>query len=273
MDKARLKVALQELSCDSSLEVKNGFKMLIKHYYSEGQLITAANLSKAAGYDSYEVANKQYGSFARKFSEKSGIKSPVLRDAKPVWTFALCDEIQSKQHQTGYVWKLRSEIAEALQELGIVKVTTGSDVIADIREAETKFGSEKYCTSIIQARIGQGRFRASLINYWEGCVLTGCSEEGLLVASHIKPWNQCSPQEALSMTNGLLLIPNLDKAFDKGFISFNSNGGMLISKNLSDVDLQLLGIDQGLSIPREKYTSEHDEFMSFHRNNIFQNNS
>ena len=44
--------------------------------------------------------------------------------------------------------------------------------------------------SIIKSRIGQGQFRQSLINYWSACAVTGCKEQKLLRASHIKPWSK-----------------------------------------------------------------------------------
>lgn len=159
MDKARLKNALFELSIDNSTEVQNGLKMLRQHYYAEEQLISAINLAKAAGYGSYEIANKQYGSFARKLSEKSGFIPNVIRDGKPVWTFVVCDET-SHNRSSGYVWKLRPEVSELLEELGLVKKNLAAkSIVDDIRDAEVRLSGEKYREAVIQARLGQGQFR------------------------------------------------------------------------------------------------------------------
>jgi 5-methylcytosine-specific restriction protein A len=38
---------------------------------------------------------------------------------------------------------------------------------------------------IVQSRIGQGRFRTEVINYWSGCAVTSCQRIELLRASHI----------------------------------------------------------------------------------------
>lgn len=74
--------------------------------------------------------------------------------------------------------------------------------------------------TLIKARVGQGPFRDALISRWKGCSVTGCASLACLIASHIKPWSQCvTPAERLSAANGLLLTPNLDKLFDRGFIT------------------------------------------------------
>ena len=51
----------------------------------------------------------------------------------------------------------------------------------------------------------------------------------MLLASHIKPWRDSNHQERLDKFNGLLLLANLDKAFDLGFISFDDSGKVPIS--------------------------------------------
>ena len=78
--------------------------------------------------------------------------------------------------------------------------------------------------AIVKSRIGQGDFREKLISYWKGCSVSGCQMTDILVASHIKPWRVANNQERLDLYNGLLLLPNYDKLFDKGYISFDTKG-------------------------------------------------
>ena len=52
----------------------------------------------------------------------------------------------------------------------------------------------------------------------------------LLVASHIKPWSISDANEKLDIHNGLLMCPNHDKLFDRGYISFDDTGRILISE-------------------------------------------
>lgn len=83
--------------------------------------------------------------------------------------------------------------------------------------------------AIVKLRVGQSYFRQKLVERWKGCAVTQCKDEALLVASHIKPWSQCTTRkERLSPDNGILLSPNLDKAFDRGYISFDDNFKMLV---------------------------------------------
>jgi hypothetical protein len=114
------------------------------------------------------------------------------------------------------------------------------------------------------ARLGQGKFRQKLINNWNGCSITGCKIIDILVASHIKPWKISNDKERLDVYNGLLLLPNLDKLFDRGYISFQNNGQILISDMIENCEE--LGINQEMKIKLEK---NHKPYLQYHRENIF----
>ena len=88
----------------------------------------------------------------------------------------------------------------------------------------------------------------------------------MLLASHIKPWSKSSDYERLDQFNGLLLTPNLDRAFDQGLISFSETGLIILSKSLKDA--QKLGISSGMNI---ELTKEHQQYMKFHREIVFKN--
>jgi predicted restriction endonuclease len=133
--------------------------------------------------------------------------------------------------------------------------------LADVREYLTLAASER--EAVIMARVGQGRFRQSLINYWSRCAVTGCAEIGLLRASHIKPWAEASLAERLSLYNGLLLSPALDAAFDCGYVSFDDEGRILISPRLSSADAAALGIHCDMRLSRVE--SEHKRYLALHR--------
>ncbi|WP_288378778.1 HNH endonuclease [uncultured Acinetobacter sp.] len=75
---------------------------------------------------------------------------------------------------------------------------------------------------LIQSRLGQGQFRKDLLkNFKCTCLLTGIKHESLLLASHIKPWNECTDDERIDSRNGLLLSALMDKLFDRYFITFD----------------------------------------------------
>ncbi|WP_415894875.1 HNH endonuclease [Neptuniibacter sp. PT34_22] len=119
---------------------------------------------------------------------------------------------------------------------------------------------------VIKGRRGQGKYREGLVKLWGKCSVTGCKQFELLRASHKKPWRDSSNEERLDPHNGLLLTPNLDALFDSGMISFDANGGVLISKSLDleTVEALALGLNTKLSmmpVETAKYLKYHREFI------------
>ena len=86
------------------------------------------------------------------------------------------------------------------------------------------------------------------------------------MASHIKPWKASTPEQKLDYNNGLLLCPNHDKLFDKGYITFDDTGKIQISESLSARDRQLLNISPDTSIT---ITDSMKEYMKYHRDKVF----
>lgn len=117
------------------------------------------------------------------------------------------------------------------------------------------------------SRVGQGKFRNDLIQYWEKCALSEFNKVNLLIASHIKPWRESNHIERLDMYNGLLLLPNYDKLFDKGYISFNEKGKIKISKYLTPKDTQTLNINSNLHLIRLE--DKHKDYLNYHNQNCF----
>lgn len=122
---------------------------------------------------------------------------------------------------------------------------------------------------LVVQRVGQNVFREGLLEYWDGkCAVTGLAVVELLRASHIKPWADCaSDAERLDVFNGLLLAPHLDAAFDRGFITFEDNGQLIVSTVLSQADLEILGFKRDLGI--RSLTHEHRRYLTWHRSQVF----
>ena len=139
--------------------------------------------------------------------------------------------------------------------------TPENNVLKEIEEFKKTYNDlpETERESIIQSRIGQGAFRSGLINYWGKCAVTGCSLTKLLRASHIKPWRDSDNAERLDTYNGLLLIPNLDSAFDLGYISFDNEGKIIISDKLSENDWNELGIHPKMNL--RKIEQNHIKYL------------
>ena len=120
---------------------------------------------------------------------------------------------------------------------------------------------------ILKARVGQDLFRQRLIEYWGGCAVTGCGNREILVASHIKPWKDANNDERLDKFNGLLLIPNYDKLFDKGYLTFLPNGEIKYSKRLSRNDKLLLGLKEGIAL--KCIDERHKVYLKYHNDRCF----
>jgi len=116
--------------------------------------------------------------------------------------------------------------------------------------------------ALVKVRIGQGKYRAALDEIWKGCALTGIKCRDLLRASHIKAWRDAEAHERIDPFNGLLLAAHLDALFDKGWISFDSNGFILISGLISESDLNKLSIDKSMQL---NMPPETHEYMKCHR--------
>jgi hypothetical protein len=143
-----------------------------------------------------------------------------------------------------------------------------SDIIDDLSEF-LGLNKSTETEAIVKSRVGQGRFRKQLIDYWKGCAVSGCKNTILLKASHIKPWAKSSNQERLDVHNGLLLIPGLDTAFDAGLITFSSTGEMQVSETFPISDLAYLGV----YTPNNKIeglTDKHAKYLEYHRKHVFE---
>ncbi|EIX4888977.1 HNH endonuclease [Vibrio vulnificus] len=99
------------------------------------------------------------------------------------------------------------------------------------------------------ARIGQGVFRDEVLDIWNNtCPVTKVALPELLIASHIVSWVLSDDDEKVDGYNGFPFVPNVDKLFDKGLISFADDGLILISPHLSVATLNALGIREDTKI-------------------------
>lgn len=120
--------------------------------------------------------------------------------------------------------------------------------------------------SVVKARIGQSIFKKALLAVEKKCKLCGVSDERFLVASHIKPWSQSNDKERLDVNNGLLFCPNHDSLFDKGYISFNKGGSILISDSIDEVTKVFLNTNETMWI---ELNEQQQKYMNWHRENIY----
>lgn len=120
---------------------------------------------------------------------------------------------------------------------------------------------------LIKVRLTQYKFRKNLFELNQFCAITGFKSPQFLIASHIKPWSKSNDQERLDKYNGLLLTPNFDRLFDRGFISFKKNGEIIISNKLSSEEKLFFNIPK---IAYIGFKVDHYKYIEFHSDTIFQ---
>lgn len=162
---------------------------------------------------------------------------------------------ESKRHSSllEFVLSPANEVVNSLDE-DIAEVINGSNINKTEKQR------------MISSRVGQGEFRRGLLEYWKECAVTQAKNTSMLLASHIKPWSMSNDFERLDKFNGLLLSPNIDRAFDLGLISFDSHGRILFSPKLHDK--QDFGLNGTMKI---KIEHQHKYYLEFHREFVFKN--
>ncbi len=120
--------------------------------------------------------------------------------------------------------------------------------------------------AVVKQRVNQGVFRDMLITRDKHCRLCLVSDKQLLIASHIKPWAESTPEERLDADNGFLMCPNHDKLFDRGLISFDDDGKIMISSKLSETDRVYMNVRGNMQI---KLTDRNKEYLQYHRKKIY----
>ena len=128
--------------------------------------------------------------------------------------------------------------------------------------------------AFVKQRVNQDAFRSMILNLYEKrCAITGINIPSLLVASHIIPWAE-NKKERLNPENGLCLSALYDKAFDKGFISFDNQYHVLLADKLqsfcqeSYFEKHFASI-KGTAIDLPEYHKPNKLFLEWHRDCIF----
>ena len=130
--------------------------------------------------------------------------------------------------------------------------------------------------AVVHQRVNQSAFRTMILyNYEDRCAITGINVPELLVASHIVPWAESTPEQKLNPENGICLSALYDKAFDRGLITISPDDYTIsLSSALRDYenedyyDKHFRAISgQKLTMPIEHLPSR--EFLAWHREKVF----
>ena len=138
-----------------------------------------------------------------------------------------------------------------------------NDILSDSDMSDT----EK--ETLIKARRGQGKYRELLLVREPKCRITGVDKPEHLIASHIKPWRSASNEERLDPDNGFMLTPTIDHLFDKGFISFENNGSILLADVADRAAMEKMGvIGEGAPTNVGNIRDNQKTYLEWHRDSI-----
>lgn len=118
------------------------------------------------------------------------------------------------------------------------------------------------------ARNGQGFYKNQLLETMPKCCFTDLTDVFLLRASHIKPWAISNDFEKLDPYNGLILTPTYDVLFDKGLISFENDGRLIISPKLNQNIADKLGLEENKVYDIYNNHGKRNDYLKFHRDFI-----
>lgn len=139
-----------------------------------------------------------------------------------------------------------------------VEVAIATDPV--IRETER--------TALVQARRGQGIFRDNVRTIERACRITKVERLEHLIASHMQPWRDSNNEQRLDGENGLLLTPTVDHLFDKGFISFEDSGRLIVSPVADPQSLRRMGVDTDGGMNVGAFSQGQRRYLEFHRENV-----
>jgi len=120
---------------------------------------------------------------------------------------------------------------------------------------------------LTNARIGQGLFKQRVMRIEKACRITKVSNPEYLIGSHIRPWRESDNSQRLDGGNGLLLTPTVDRLFDRGFISFENNGSLIVSPVADRLSLDKMGIPD-IGFNAGTFTVQQKHYLDFHRDMV-----
>jgi predicted restriction endonuclease len=137
-----------------------------------------------------------------------------------------------------------------------------SNIQSDRQIAETER------EALIVARRGQGLFKQRVMQVEGRCRITGVTNPIHLRASHCKPWRDSTNEERLNGENGLLLTPTMDHLFDRGFISFENSGVVIVSPVAHTPSLNRMGLATDRIMNVGIFTEGQKHFLDYHRESV-----
>ncbi len=132
-------------------------------------------------------------------------------------------------------------------------------------EADLDRDARERIQRAIVARQGQGEFRGGLlVAYDSACAITGCAEEEVLEAAHIKPYLGVHTN---SVTNGLLLRADIHTLFDRSLLSLDTASSpplVVVAPSVSETTYRALH-GMRLRLPSNSKLAPNTDALRQHR--------
>jgi hypothetical protein len=206
------------------------------------------------------------GKYAPLTADGNGLQSVYLTVVSPALAFSLFSligpEATSARDAGQDVSRIERDTPAPEQEIEEWERRVEVEIASDLRMRAT----EK--AALVLARRGQGLFRSNVRAVERACRITKVDRMEHLVASHVRPWRDSSNDERLDGDNGLLLTPTVDHLFDKGFISFEDSGQLIVSPVADPVSLKRMGIDCERQLNVGSFSAGQRRHLDFHRENV-----
>ena len=198
-------------------------------------------------------------------SNGRGQQSTYLTELPKLLGELLVDLVGSEGRAHVQTWQV-SEFASETPNFG--QVAWEEHQLAEVMADSLIPQTEK--EAIVLSRRGQGLFRKRVAVVERRCRITKVMQSEYLRASHSKPWRDANNEERLDGENGLLLTPDVDLLFDRGFLSFKDDGNVLVSPVANLQAMSRMGLSTDLLQQNVGSFSEGQrKFLQFHRDKIF----
>lgn len=173
----------------------------------------------------------------------------------------------ARGHAGAFAFPTRDDLCDAIRRTYELALSLPTLPLEKFNAELAKIGATER-DALIRQRVGQDIFRDALMTYWRGtCPMTGITDPELLRASHIIRWSKCpNDEERLNVHNGLLLSSLWDAAFDSGLISFDNQGSVLVSREMSRAARAEMRIEEARPLVLVNATKER---MAWHREHVF----
>ena len=141
-----------------------------------------------------------------------------------------------------------------------------------VREGASSEDLSKTITQrLIAVRKKQALFRRRLLTVEKECRLTGVRDLRFLRASHIKPWSECtSGDERTDGHNGVLLTPHADLLFDRGWITFENTGRLVVASELPSAVRTHIGLNLRSGRNCGTFSHQQRRYLDYHRDHVFE---